>query len=346
MVSKAVLFAPAAAYRCRESWPRSAYALSSRVAVLPVGNKPLVRHALEDLVDAGIREVVVVTAPGVADEVHEIIEDTSCEHLAAKQVVRHEGRFIDALEQVVPFVGTDPFLVHLGDSLTQFGLAPAITATCPRGNDVMALIEETGTQATPLAAGLANLPTAGIYVFGPGVLQLAADRDGPDDWDLEIAAATERLVAAGGRVELRPVRDWWRFRQRPDALLHANRFFLAGLRGGPADALLETTDLQGPVALHPTARLTASTVRGPVIIGPGVEIRDAYIGPYTSIGADVLIENAEVENSVILPAASIQHLGGRLEASVVGQGARIFRDFRLPRALRVSVGEGAEIAIT
>jgi hypothetical protein len=60
----------------------------------------------------------------------------------------------------------------------------------------------------------------------------------------------------------------------------------------------------------------------------------------------VVIENAEVEHSIILPGASIRHLGGRLEASVVGPRARIFRDFRLPRAYRVNVGEGAEIAIT
>ena len=79
---------------------------------------------------------------------------------------------------------------------------------------------------------------------------------------------------------------------------------------------------------------------------PDAEISDAYIGPYSSIGAKVVIENAEVEHSIILPGASIKHLGGRLEASVVGPGARIFRDFRLPRALRLNVGEGAEIALT
>jgi glucose-1-phosphate thymidylyltransferase len=346
MVSKAVLFAPAAVYRCCEPWARSSRRPSSRVALLPVGNKPLVRHALEDLADAGIVEVAVVTAASVAAEVHEIVGNIACERLAATQVVTHDGMFIDALEQVAEFVGTDPFLVHLGDSLTRVGLAPAIAGACPGCNDVMALIEENRSQATPLARGLASLPTAGIYVFGPGVLQLATELDGPADWDLEIAGATERLIAAGGQVELRPVRDWWRFREGPDALLHANRFFLAGLRAGPTDALLENTGVEGPVALHPTAQLTSTTVRGPVIIGPRVEIRDAYIGPYTSIGANVVIENAEVEHSVILPGASIRHLGGRLDASVVGPGARIFRDFRLPRALRVNVGEGAEIAIT
>jgi glucose-1-phosphate thymidylyltransferase len=345
MVSKAVLFAPAASYRrCERSSP-SSDPLSSRLAVLPIGNKPLVQHALEALADAGIREVAVVTAPQVADEVQAIIAATSTERLAVTRVFTHTGTFIDALDQVGPLVGADPFVVHLGDSLTRFALGPAIAASCPQRNDVTALVEEHGSEATRLAAGVASLPTVGIYVVGPGVLELESEPDGPDDWDLELAAATERLVAAGGSVELRPVTDWWRFRQRPDAMLQANRFFLGGLRPGPTDAWLENSDLQGPVDAHSTARLASTTVRGPVIIGPGVEIRDAYIGPYTSIGPDVMIENAEVENSVILAAASVRHLGGRLEASVVGPRARIFRDFRLPRAVRVNIGEDAEIAI-
>jgi glucose-1-phosphate thymidylyltransferase len=345
-VSKAVLFASADVHRGRETSPRSPRPLSSRLALLPVGNKPLVLHALEELIDAGISEVAVVTEPSLADEVHEVVEETVGERVATTHVVGEGRMFMDALRQVGSFVGVDSFVVHLGDSLTRGGLTGAIQGPPVHGNDALALVEENGSQVTPLGAGLASLRAAGIYVFGPGVLDLAGEKEAPKDWDLEIAGTAGRLAAAGGRIEVRPVHDWWRYRQRPDALLQANRFFLSGIRGGPTDAWLENTDLQGPVILHPSVRLTSSIVRGPVIIGPGAEIRDAYIGPYTSIGANVVIENAEVEHSIILPDASIRHLGGRLEASVVGRQARIFRDFRLPRAFRVNVGEGAEIALT
>jgi glucose-1-phosphate thymidylyltransferase len=320
--------------------------LTPRLALLPVGNKPLVLHALEELIDAGISEVAVVTEPSVADEVQDVVQRSVGERIATTHLVGEGDMFMDSLAQVASFVGVDSFVVHLGDSLTRSGLSGAIQGLPVHGNDVLALVEENGHEVTPLGAGLASLRAAGIYVFGPGVLDLARESDAPEDWDLEIAATTDRLAAAGGRVEVRPVHDWWRYRQRPDALLQANRFFLSGIRGGPTDAWLENTDLQGPVILHPSVRLTSSIVRGPVIIGPGAEISDAYIGPYSSIGANVVIENAEVEHSIILPGASIRHLGGRLEASIVGPGARIFRDFRLPRAFRVNVGEGAEIAIT
>ena len=320
--------------------------MTPHLALLPVGNKPLVLHALEELIDAGISEVAVVTEPTVADEVQDVVQRSIGERIATTHLVGEGDMFMDSLAQVASFVGVDSFVVHLGDSLTRSGLSGAIQGLPVHGNDVLALVEENGHEVTPLGAGLASLRAAGIYVFGPGVLDLARESDAPEDWDLEIAATTDRLAAAGGRVEVRPVHDWWRYRQRPDALLQANRFFLSGIRGGPTDAWLENTDLQGPVILHPSVRLTSSIVRGPVIIGPGAEISDAYIGPYSSIGADVVIENAEVEHSIILPGASIRHLGGRLEASIVGPGARIFRDFRLPRALRLNVGEGAEVALT
>ncbi len=103
--------------------------------------------------------------------------------------------------------------------------------------------------------------------------------------------------------------------------------------------------VEGAVSIHPSASVRASTIVGPAIIGPGALVADSYIGPYTSIDAGVHIEGAEVERSIILPGASIMHIGGRLVGSVVGRETKIFRDFSLPRALRLNVGDGGEVAL-
>ena len=84
---------------------------------------------------------------------------------------------------------------------------------------------------------------------------------------------------------------------------------------------------------------------GPAVVGPHAQISDAYIGPYTSIGAGARIEGAEIERSIIAAGASIVHVGSRIVASVVGRDARVFRDFSLPRAFRPRVGDGTEIAL-
>jgi glucose-1-phosphate thymidylyltransferase len=72
---------------------------------------------------------------------------------------------------------------------------------------------------------------------------------------------------------------------------------------------------------------------------------DAYIGPYTSIGSGATIEGAEIERSIISPDASIQHVGERIVSSLVGRGARVFRDFSVPRAMRLQVSAGDEVAL-
>jgi ADP-glucose pyrophosphorylase len=59
----------------------------------------------------------------------------------------------------------------------------------------------------------------------------------------------------------------------------------------------------------------------------------------------VCVDGAEIENSIVLAGTRISHLDRRLEASVVGPDATICRDFQLPRAVRMHVGEGARISL-
>ena len=331
MVSKAVLFAPA----------------DRDLALMPVGNRPLLLHALDELVDAGVDQVAVVSEPEVAREVEDSLHGwASGDCHTAHLTVDETCGFVDAVKEAADWLGPEQFVVHLGDSLRHDRLADSIAEPPGGAYDVVALAEAPCAGVAPVGAGLCSLQTAGIYVFGPGVLELALEQQAATRWEHQIAAAADQLTAAGGQVQVRFVHDWWRYRQRPDILLQANRFFLSGLKPAPTTAALVNVELQGPVVIDPSARLRSTTVRGPVVIGPDVELADAYVGPYTCVGRGVTIENAEVEHSIILPGASIQHLGGRLEGSIIGPGARVFRDFRLPRALRLNVGEGAEIALS
>jgi glucose-1-phosphate thymidylyltransferase len=103
--------------------------------------------------------------------------------------------------------------------------------------------------------------------------------------------------------------------------------------------------IEGRVLIHPTAQVSESVILGPAVIGPHSRIANAYIGPYTSVGRDVLVEGSEVERSIVADGAKIMHVSSRIDASTVGRDARIFRDFCLPRALRLHVGDGVELAL-
>ena len=71
----------------------------------------------------------------------------------------------------------------------------------------------------------------------------------------------------------------------------------------------------------------------------------SYIGPYTAIGANTEIEGVEIVHSIVSEGVQIKHVSGRIERSTIGRRASIFRDFRLPRAMRLHVGEGVEVAL-
>jgi glucose-1-phosphate thymidylyltransferase len=93
------------------------------------------------------------------------------------------------------------------------------------------------------------------------------------------------------------------------------------------------------------ARLERATVRGPAIIGAGAVVRDAYVGPYTAVGANCVIEGAEVEHSILLEGSSVRHLDGRMESSLLGRDVAISRGDRQPRAYRFMVGDKSEIGM-
>ena len=101
---------------------------------------------------------------------------------------------------------------------------------------------------------------------------------------------------------------------------------------------------EGKVLIDPTATVRSSVITGPTVIGRGAVV-DAYLGPYTAIGAGTRIEGVEIERSIVSPGANVTHVGGRLVSSIVGPDARVYRDFSLPRAVRLWVGDGVEIGL-
>jgi glucose-1-phosphate thymidylyltransferase len=187
---------------------------------------------------------------------------------------------------------------------------------------------------------------AGLALLGAAAAEVArALRPGRGS-DVDVVALVERMTELGGRVQVVSAGDCWRYTGAVDSALDLNRFLLSDLAAESPELGSPGTLLQGAVQVDPSATLERSTIRGPVMIGPRARLFDAWVGPYTSIGEDVCLEGAEVENSIVLKGTRISHLDRRLEASVIGPGATICRDFRLPRALRLHVGEGAKVSLT
>jgi glucose-1-phosphate thymidylyltransferase len=333
-----------------------AVVLAQAPSAVPVANRALLRHTLDWLAQAGVREAAVVVPQELSGPVREAVAGGRCGVRVSWLEQLPEESLAHVLGDLTGFLDGEAFVLHLADSLAKQSLR-SLTAGGACDTEALLVVHESCgaelAQVVQLRAAAGGGParprplhndSAGVAVLGPGALESVADLE--LDPALVLEAVVERVRQRGGRVSTCCATDWWRFRGGTEALLEGNRFALEGRRADYNPSQLTDAKLQGAVVVHPEARIKSSVVRGPAIIGARACLREAYVGPYTSIGDDVMIEGAEIENSVVLPGASITHLGGRLEASVIGTKSRVFRDFRLPRALRLTVGEGAEVCLT
>ena len=220
-------------------------------------------------------------------------------------------------------------LVEHGDALLRERMRVHVSAFARERLDALALrLEPAAHEAPELTPG---------YLFSPRAVSMLLENH--DDAANPVAG----LRAGGGRVRVQNVDGCLPCHGNLEALIESNRRMLERHTPCVDPASLEDSTVHGAVEVHPTARIRRSLLRGPVVIGPGATVTDAYIGPYTSIGAGVVIEASEIEHSIVLPEAQLRFVGSRLESSVIGRGARIVRGFeppgrdaRLPRRRRRS----------
>jgi glucose-1-phosphate thymidylyltransferase len=97
--------------------------------------------------------------------------------------------------------------------------------------------------------------------------------------------------------------------------------------------------------LEEGAVLENALVRGPAVIGKKAVIRNAFVGPYTAIGAGSRVENCEIENSIVWEGSEIRDIPVRIADSLIGRGVKIHRGELRPRVHRFLVGDNSEIGI-
>jgi glucose-1-phosphate thymidylyltransferase len=329
--------------------------------LVPIANKPLLFYTCESLRDAGVDSAVVVMSPEIAPAVRSALDDEQGCGLKVSYLDGEEPHSLGhAIMLAERFLHGAPFIACSAYGLLRQGLRPFAEVFVRDRPEALLLfqrrsevsgdriIELDGGRRRPLAKRLLESCDAapiGAGLFGPKIFEAIRQTEQSGARRPDVTEAVERLLDTGARAQAELVDGWWEHRGDAGELLEANRLVLDDIVTSYAVASLHETRIQGRVRVDPSARLECTMIRGPVTIGPRAHVIDSYIGPNTAIGEGAVIEGAEIEHSIILPGAVIKHLGRRLEASVVGREARVIRDFALPKALRVQVGDGAEISL-
>lgn len=335
---------------------------TSAKQLVPVANKPILFYGLEQLAAAGLREVVIVVGDTHAD-VERAVGDGSAFGLSVTYVRQLEPRGLaHALLTAAPALGEDQdVLMFLGDNLVEHGLTPLVEAFHARRPAAHVLLKQV---ADPSRFGVAevdddgrvrrlvekpqepasDLALVGVYLFAPAIFA-AARRISPS-WrgELEITDAIQGLIDDGQDVQATLLEGWWLDTGKKDDLLEANRIVLGGVERRVDGDLDPDSEVVGEVVVESGAKLVRSKIRGPAVIGPGARLEDAFVGPFTAIGADCVLERCEVEHSVVMDGCTIRDIP-RLEDSLVGREVVLTRSARRPAAHRLLLGDHSQVEL-
>jgi glucose-1-phosphate thymidylyltransferase len=334
---------------------------TSAKQLVPVANKPVLFYGIEAMAEAGIEDVGIIIAPETGDEIRGAAGDGSRFGVTLTYIIQDEpAGLAHAVLTAEPFLGVSPFVMYLGDNLLQGGISDLVRAFHDGGPDAMILLtpvpdpEHYGVAelnhgsvvrlVEKPAEPKTDLALVGVYMFRASVHAAARAIEPSARGELEITDAIQRMVDVGLRVEPHIVKGWWKDTGRLDDMLAANRLVLDTIQTRQRGEL-EDCQVDGRVVIEPGAQLTRTAVRGPAVIGAGARLTDCYIGPYTAIGNNCVIENAEVEHSILLEGSIVKDLDGRMESSLLGRNVKIGRIERQPRAYRFLVGDNSEIGI-
>lgn len=334
--------------------------------LVPVGNKPVLEYAIEDLRDAGITDTGVVLCDLGRSEIQELLGDGSSYGVDITYIV--QGNPLDLAHAVgcaQDFVGNDVFVMYLMDNILNQGISELVEsfhdgdygagvalqrvdnphqfgiAEIDEDGDVQGLVEKPDEPPS-------NLALIGVYIFSPAVFDVIEGLEPSWRGELEITDAIQSLLDDEYQIDSHVVEGWWKDTGKPEDILDANRLVLEGLDKSLRGTTEQGAEVTGAVDLAENATIeSGAVIRGPVTIAEGAVIEtDAYVGPYTSVGPNTTIANTHLENSVIIGDSKIT-TNGRIIDSLVGRNTRIeSAENLLPEGRRLVIGENSNISLT
>ena len=335
---------------------------TSAKQLIPVANKPVLFRVIEAIRDASITDIGIV----VGDTAKEI-----------KTAVGRGGRWdvrITYIHQENPlglahavkvsrgFLGDDRFVMFLGDNVIQGGISGLIeqfaesdwnsqivltrvshpelygVAELDEAGRIVRLIEKPKEPPSDLAL-------VGIYMFDCNIHEATESITPSWRGELEITDAIQWLVEHDYQVYPYVHRGWWIDTGKREDLLEANGLVLEELTPRIEGYVNRGSEVDGRVTVQKGAEIINSVVRGPTIIGERTRIVNSYVGPFTSIYHDVVIENSEIERTIVLEHSLIRDIPARIQDSLIGRNVTLARSPIKPKAYKLALGDHSQVGI-
>jgi glucose-1-phosphate thymidylyltransferase len=281
---------------------------------IPLANKPMIFHAIQKVVDAGIEEIFINTNPGetelqklVGDGGHWGIKIKFFEQTGGPQGIAH---VVKLAEQ---FIGNDPFMFYLSDNVILGSLKDILDEFVAGGHDSMLALAEVpnakhfGVPYFDEQGRLIdvvekpenppnNFAVTGIYLYGPGVFFKAFDNITKSArGEYEISSINSYILKNKQKVGHKIITGWWKDE----------------MTGGKSKIGVGTTVGENVKIIDP------------VIVGENCTLENCTIGPHVTIGSGSIIKGGvQISNSIILNNCHLD-IAEKIVDSIVGEKVTI-----------------------
>lgn len=330
--------------------------------LVPVANKPVLFRVIEAIKEAGIDDIGIV------------IGDTGAEIREAVGQGRRWGVNITYIPQEAPlglahavkisqdFLGDERFVIFLGDNVIQGGISALIRQFASSAWNSQVVLTEVDQPQHYGVAELdeqgkikrlvekphnppSNLALVGIYMFDHNVFTAVNSIKPSWRGELEITDAIQWLVENGYAVHPYIHRSWWIDTGKPIDMLEANNRVLAEIEHKVEGYIDRDSKIDHLVTVERGAEIINSVIRGPAIIGEDTRIVNSYVGPFTSIFHHTLVENSEIEHSIVLDHSRIVGIPSRIEDSIIGRDVEITYSPIKPKAYKMTLGDHSRVGL-
>ncbi|AZQ61121.1 glucose-1-phosphate thymidylyltransferase [Flammeovirga pectinis] len=294
-------------------------------ALLPVAGKPVIAHIIDIFIDAGFDDFIIVIGymgARIESFILDNYKDTKIQFNFVVQIPR-EGSAHAVYVAHELFKDEKEVVICLGDSIVNFDAKKMLAnpnsvvgiqkvdnpgkvgvAEVIEGNKVKKFVERPTIPKS-------NLGLVGIYkiVDVPTFIECL-------DWVIEnnitsqneivITGAIQKMVEKGAHFDIQEVGNWYDCGAKR-SLLEAN----ATLLGRPGFQATTDDDL----------KCENSILIQPVKIGKNTIIKNSIIGPNVVIGEDAIIDNCNLQNSIIGAYTDLKDL--LLKNSLVGHDSTL-----------------------
>jgi glucose-1-phosphate thymidylyltransferase len=208
--------------------------------LLPVYNKPMIYYPIEMLVEAGIRDILLVTGGNSAGDFLRLIgngEDFGLSRINYAYQ-KGEGGIAEALGLAKEFVGSDKVVVVLGDNILQNGIGRAVErfSNQPNGSRIfLTRVEHPQEYGVAEVEGgkvkriiekppepPSDLAVIGVYMYPPDVFDVIDALEPSARGELEITDVNNAYIERG-EMAYEIIDGWWLDAgENHEALLQAN----------------------------------------------------------------------------------------------------------------------------